>query len=105
MKGSESISHKWLGENWYFVNEEHKALFKGDPLRYVPNYGGYCSYDKESYNEGKDHRHKIDPTAWRIVEDRVYFFFAERNANHMVSSEKWERNKETWRKVKAGLSQ
>lgn len=105
VKGSESISQKWLGETWVFANEENKALFVGDPLRYVPNYGGYCSYDKESYAEGKGHRHKIDPTAWRIVEDRLYFFYAEKNAGHMVSNDEWEQVKETWGKVKAGLSQ
>ncbi|MBT8436213.1 MAG: hypothetical protein KJP11_02480, partial [Gammaproteobacteria bacterium] len=27
VKGVETISYKWLGEEWRFVNEEHKALF------------------------------------------------------------------------------
>ena len=104
-KGSESINHRWLGQTWHFVNEEHKALFVSDPLGYVPNYGGYCSYDKESYSEGRSHRHKIDPTAWRIVEDRLYFFYAEEDANHMVTNNEWLKTKESWGKVNAGLSQ
>lgn len=94
VKGSESISHGWLGKKWLFVNEDHKALFSADPISYMPNYGGYCSYDPYKYG----HNHKIDPTAWRIVDGELYLFFSEKKANHAMPTEKWA-------KVKAGLSQ
>ena len=94
VKGSESISHEWLGKKWLFVNEQHKALFSADPISYMPNYGGYCSYDP--FKAGHDH--KIDPTAWRIVDGELYLFFSEITASHAVPTDKWE-------KVKAGLNQ
>jgi len=94
VKGSESISHEWLGNKWLFVNEDHKALFSADPISYMPNYGGYCSYDP--FTAGHDH--EIDPTAWRIVDGELYLFFSEETATHAMPTEKWE-------KVKAGLSQ
>jgi YHS domain-containing protein len=94
VKGSESISHEWLGKKWLFVNEDHKSLFSADPISYMPNYGGYCSYDP--YKAGHDHI--IDPTAWRIVDGELYLFFSEKKANHAVPAEKWA-------KVKAGLDQ
>ena len=94
VKGSESISHEWLGKKWLFVNENHKSLFSADPISYMPNYGGYCSYDP--FKAGHDH--KIDPTAWRIVDGELYLFFSEKTANHAMPTEKWA-------KVKAGLSQ
>jgi len=94
VKGSESITHDWLGKQWLFANNEHKDLFVADPMSYMPNYGGYCSYDPVS----RGHDHKVDPTAWRIVDNELYLFFSDIEANHAMPTEKWD-------KVKAGLSQ
>ncbi len=92
--GTEAISHEWIGKQWHFVNEEHKEMFIADPMSYMPNYGGYCSYDPVS----RGHDHKIDPTAWRIVDSKLYLFFSEKEANHAMPTDVWD-------KVKAGLSQ
>ena len=43
MKGSEEFSYDWLGTPWYFANSRHRELFIGDPGRYAPQYGGYCT--------------------------------------------------------------
>ncbi len=94
VKGSESITHDWLGKQWLFANSEHKDLFMADPMSYMPNYGGYCSYDPVS----RGHDHEIDPTAWRIVDNKLYLYFSDKEANHAMPTEKWD-------KVKAGLSQ
>ncbi len=94
VKGSEPISHEWIGKQWLFVSEEHKELFIADPMSYMPNYGGYCSYDPVSAG----HDHKIDPTAWRIVDNDLYLFYSEKKANHAMPAEEWN-------KVKQGLSQ
>ena len=93
-RGSESINHVWLDETWLFVNEEHKTLFAANPMRYMPNYGGYCSYD--AYELG--HGHGVDPTAWRIVDGKLYLFRSEATAAHAIPTVEWE-------KVKAGLAQ
>lgn len=97
VKGSKSISKTYLGEKWLFVNEEHKALFNADPMRYMPSFGGYCSYD-ETLSEFREHKHRVNPIAWRIVDGELYLFSSEKTANHAVPTEKWD-------KVKAGLSQ
>jgi YHS domain-containing protein len=94
VKGSEAITHAWLGKQWLFTSNKHRNLFVEDPMTYMPNYGGYCSYDPVSAG----HDHKIDPTAWRIVENELYLFYSERDANHAMPTEAWD-------KVKAGLSQ
>src|SRR5947209_5630996 len=41
IKGSEKFSYKWLGTPWHFVSDEHRQLFKNDPVKYAPQYGGY----------------------------------------------------------------
>ena len=43
MKGSEEFAYDWLGTPWYFANAEHRDLFKADPAKYAPQYGGYCT--------------------------------------------------------------
>ena len=93
-RGMESISHEWLGDTWLFASAENKALFIASPMDYMPNYGGYCSYDPVS----RGHDHEIDPTAWRIVDDKLYLFQSEMTADHAIPTEIWEG-------VKAGLAQ
>jgi hypothetical protein len=93
-KGSEDFSHEWLGDKWFFVNEEHKALFITDSMRYMPNYGGYCSYDPVSSGHG----HDVDPTVWNIVNDKLYLYYSEEIAGQIL-------NVHDWAQVKAGLPQ
>ena len=97
VKGEKEIRQNYLGENWYFANEEHKAMFKQDPIRYMPTFGGYCSYD-ETLSEFRNHKHRVNPTAWRIVDGRLYLFSSEKTANSAIPAEQWS-------KVKSGLSQ
>ena len=42
-------------------------LFKENPDKYVPQYGGYCAY-AVSHGTTAD----IDPEAWAIVDNKLY---------------------------------
>jgi len=94
VKGSEEISHDMLDMKWQFASQEHKQMFLADPTRYMPNYGGYCSYDSVDLG----HDHDVDPKAWRIVDGKLYLFYSDATAAHAMPMEKWE-------EVKAGLAQ
>jgi YHS domain-containing protein len=69
-KGSPEISKKWLGATWYFASVEHREAFISEPVRYAPQYGGFCTlgaaFDQASAN--------IDPEAWRIVDNKLFLF-------------------------------
>ena len=100
VKGSEEFTHEWLDTSWRFASAEHRDLFAADPLTYVPQYGGYCS-DAEFVDDKAD----VNPTAWRIVNGRLYLFYSEPGA------EKWSEDDYTvkkadaaWERVKAGLT-
>jgi hypothetical protein len=93
VKGSDEFSHKWLGDKWLFKNEKNKQLFISDAMGYMPNYGGYCSFDPVSAGHG----HDIDPTAWRIVNNKLYLFYSEEIAGENMDATEWQ-------KVKAGLA-
>ena len=98
VKGSETFQHEWLGQLWNFSSAENLALFKADPVKYVPQFGGYCS---DSHNVAD-----INPTAWRIVNARLYLFYSESSADKF-SNDGYALSKaeEYWSGVKAGLSQ
>lgn len=92
--GLPAISYVMLDDEWLFSSVEHKELFVANPMKYLPNYGGYCAYDPVSLG----HDHAIDPQAWRIVDDKLYLFYSEATASHAIPTEIWE-------EVKAGLGQ
>ncbi len=94
VKGSEEFSHEWMGDKWLFANEEHKKLFINDTMHYMPNYGGYCSFDPVSLG----HEHEIDPTAWRILNEKLYLFYSDVTAGQKMHADEWKQ-------VKAGLTQ
>jgi YHS domain-containing protein len=69
-KGSPQISERWLGATWYFASTKHRDVFMSEPIRYAPQYGGFCTggaaFEEASAN--------IDPEAWRIVGGKLYLF-------------------------------
>lgn len=41
IKGDMRYAFAWNNAQWLFSSEEHLSLFKKDPEKYVPQYGGY----------------------------------------------------------------
>ena len=70
-KGRGAHSHEWMGATWYFANAENRELFAAEPEKYAPQYGGYCAY---AVSQG--YTAKIDPDAWKIVDDKLYLNFS-----------------------------
>lgn len=67
VKGSKEFKHKWNGATWRFSSAENLELFKANPAKYAPQYGGWCAF---AMALGK--KVKIDPKAWHIHEDKLY---------------------------------
>jgi len=42
--GMMEYSYKWMDAEWQFTNEEHLNMFKENPAKYAPQFGGYCAY-------------------------------------------------------------
>jgi YHS domain-containing protein len=83
VKGTEEHSYQWKDATWYFANEENLSLFKADPERYAPQYGGYCAYGM-----AEGHKAPTQPDAWTIVGDKLYF-----NYNKDVLTQ-WRENRD-----------
>jgi YHS domain-containing protein len=81
VKGSDEFNYTWLGATWHFASAQHRDLFASDPVKYAPQYGGYCS---DAMVDG--FAYSANPEAWRIVEGKLYL-----NASK-VGLLQWERN-------------
>lgn len=99
VKGSEEFTHTWLGSTWHFASAEHRDLFEADPVKYAPQYGGYCS--DTVHAEGKV---LINPEAFRIVNGLLYVFYSEPKADEWSGDPSAVAQAESyWETVKAGL--
>lgn len=101
MKGSEEFSYEWLGTPWYFVSSKHRELFKSDPIRYAPQYGGYCAGEVVGGSVTID----IDPEAFKIIDGKLYLIYDKTNADdfEVNSAEYIPKADANWPEVKAEL--
>ena len=75
VRGNERYQYEWMGANWRFSSAENRDLFAKNPKQYAPQYGGYCAY---AVSQGVTA--DIDPTAWKIVDGKLYL-----NLSHSVA--------------------
>lgn len=68
VKGSAKYKFEYLDVEWYFSSEKHLSLFKENPEKYMPQYGGYCAWAVAA----KKQRAPGDPKYWKIVDNKLY---------------------------------
>ena len=67
IKGELSYTHNWNNAIWYFSSQENAGLFKSNPEKYAPQFGGYCAFAV-----GKGFTANSDPNAFKIIDDKLY---------------------------------
>ena len=85
VKGDEKLVYNWNNANWYFSSQQNLDLFKANPEKYAPQYGGYCAY---GLSEG--HKAPTDADAWTIEDGKLYLNY-NTDVRKMWSKEKKER--------------
>ncbi|REL27337.1 YHS domain-containing protein [Thalassotalea euphylliae] len=67
VKGNEQFTSLYNESVWRFASAENKAKFDADPVKYAPQYGGYCAY-------GLSNGFIIDsdPEAFSLVDGKLY---------------------------------
>ena len=80
-EGDARYTHEWNGATWRFASPENRELFKAEPERYAPQYGGYCAFAMSSggFSPG-------DAKRWRVEGGKLYL-----NAN-IFAQTLWENN-------------
>ena len=81
VEGSDKFETTWRDATWRFASQENLDLFKQDPTKYAPQYGGYCAWAMSEGNTAG-----IDPDAWHIEDNKLYL-----NYNKSVQKE-WFKN-------------
>ena len=71
VEGKKAFSHEWKGATWYFASERNRDLFRADPEKYAPRYGGYCAYAVS-----RGYTASIVPEAWKIVDGKLYLNYS-----------------------------
>ncbi len=66
VKGKAEFSTLYQGAIYYFASKEHQDLFKSEPSKYEPAFGGYCAY---GVSKGK--LVEVDVEAFQIVDGRL----------------------------------
>jgi len=66
VKGSAQFQSSYKGATYYFVSPEDKAAFDSNPVKYEPQFGGYCAY-----GVSQGHLAPIKIEAFQIVNGRL----------------------------------
>jgi len=66
VKGDPKFPARHNGANYFFASKEHRDLYKADPAKYEPAFGGYCAY---GVSRGK--LVEIDVDAFQIVDGKL----------------------------------
>jgi YHS domain-containing protein len=91
--GSSIYGYKWSGAEWHFASEKDLEMFKKDPDKYAPQYGGYCAYAVS-----KNKLASSDSKAWTVKDRKLYLnnnlevrelFKKNINQNIKLANERW----------------
>ena len=67
VKGDDSLVHEWMGAKWKFSTAANLELFKANPEKYAPQYGGYCAY-----GVSQDNLVSIEPDKFKVQDGKLY---------------------------------
>lgn len=96
VKGKKDFTTTYEGVIYYFSTVENKNLFLKTPLKYEPQYGGWCAY---AMGDSGD-KVEINPETFKIIEGKLFLFY---NAYFNNTLKSWNKN-EASLKAKADLN-
>lgn len=70
-KGKSNIASVYEGITYRFASEQNRALFKANPAKYEPQFGGWCAYAMGENGE----KVSINPETFKIVNGKLYLFY------------------------------
>jgi hypothetical protein len=79
--GDKKFELLWRDANWRFANQKNLDLFKQNPQKYAPQYGGYCAW---AMADGKTAG--IDPDAWHIEDVKLYLNYDKKVQNDWLTT-------------------
>lgn len=68
-QGVSEYSFAFDDTTYWFKNAEHKARFAADPVRYAPQFDGFCAVQMS-----RGIKFEADPESWAIKDGKLYVF-------------------------------
>lgn len=101
IEGKKDISLSREGITYHFSSAQNRDLFKSNPSKYEPQFGGWCAYAMGENGE----KVSVDPQTFKILDGKLYLFYnkffnntlKEWNKNENALKQKAEQN---WTKFK-----
>jgi YHS domain-containing protein len=70
VKGLDNLATEWMGAKWKFANQANLDLFRANPTKYAPQYGGYCAY-----GVSQGYLVKVEPDQFTVRDGKLYLNF------------------------------
>lgn len=67
VKGDSQYSIEYKDVEWHFSSQANLEVFKNNPGKYAPQYGGYCAWAVAHNDTAKG-----DPLQWTIHNNKLY---------------------------------
>ena len=71
VKGQDRFATEWMGAKWHFASQANLDLFKSNPEKYAPQYGGYCAY-----GVAQDNLVSIEPDKFKVLGGKLYLNYS-----------------------------
>lgn len=81
VRGNPSFMVKHDGATYQFASAEHQALFEANPVKYAPQYGGFCAFGMSS-----GYQAPVEIDKFTVVDGKLFL-----NYNGSVQS-KWRKD-------------
>ncbi|MBN9382454.1 MAG: YHS domain protein [Chitinophagaceae bacterium] len=88
MEGKKEYSYTIQGVTYQFVSPQNRDLFKAAPVKYQPQYGGWCAYAMGAKGE----KVEVDPETFKVLDGKLYLFYNKYFNNTLKSWNKDEAN-------------
>jgi len=93
-EGEKQYSTEYDGVKYKFISQENLIAFKSDPVKYTPQYGGYCAYAIAV----KAQKVGINPKTFEIRDGKLYLFYNSWGTNTL---ELWKKENVKGLQIKA----
>jgi YHS domain-containing protein len=100
IKGDPSLALIYKGLKYAFSSASNRDLFRSNPSKYEPAYGGWCAYAMGYSGE----KVEVDPETFKVIDGKTYLFYNFYFNNTLKSWNKDEKNlqlkaNQNWMKI------